>query len=120
MLATQHLEDSVDAFAAGEILHDLFIFMPLVVDAVLQAELFHSRQLFVGGRSAIHFYAEQAADLHGGSTNASSYGVDEDAGVRGGAALRSTAPSVPLRAGESGCPTRLLASCQPASTRDRR
>ncbi len=63
VFASEHLEDGVDAFAVGEVLHYVFIVMLLVVDGVLQAELLYAGEFFVGGRSAVHFHAKQVSDL---------------------------------------------------------
>ena len=84
VLSAEHFEDGVDAFAASEILHDFFIVVLLVVDAVLQAEFFYARKFFVGGGRAVHFDAEKLSDLNGRGAHASGDGVDEHAMIRSG------------------------------------
>ena len=79
VLAAEHFEDGVHAFAVREILHDFFIVVLLVVDGVLQAESFDARKLILGGRGPVHFDAEELADLDCGSADASGDGVNEDA-----------------------------------------
>src|SRR6266849_4121112 len=53
-----------------------------IVDAVFQAELAHSGQLIFGGRSSVHFDAENLSDLHGCSTDSAGDGVNQDARTR--------------------------------------
>src|SRR3979490_1865629 len=69
MLASQHFENRVDAFATRQILDGFHVIALLVVDAVLQAELAHAGKLLLGGRSSVHFDAENLSDLHGGGAN---------------------------------------------------
>ncbi len=62
--------------------------MLLVVDAMLQAELAHSGQLVVGGRSSVHFDPENLSDLHGGGADSAGDGVNQHART-GGALVRA-------------------------------
>ena len=86
MLAAEHFEHGVDTFPPGQILYDLFIFVALVVDSVLQAEFLHPFQLFIGGRGAIHLHSQQLSDLHRRCSNPSGDRVNQNPG--------STLPSV--------------------------
>ena len=81
VLAAQHFENRVDAFATREIFNCFGVIALLVVDAVLQAEFAHSGELVVGGRSAVHFDAENFSDLHGGGADSAGDGVNQDAGT---------------------------------------
>src|SRR4029077_4383278 len=89
VLAAEHFENRVDAFATREVSNSSGVIVLLVVDAVLQAELAHSGELLIGGRSPVHFDAENLSDLHSGGADSAGYGMNEDAGsgglvVRGG------------------------------------
>ena len=83
VLAAEHFENRVDAFAARQIFDRLDIIALLVVDAVLQAELAHSRQLVVGRRSSVHFDAENLSDFDGGGADSAGDGMNQDAGAGG-------------------------------------
>src|SRR5580658_326273 len=81
VLATQHFEDRVHAFTVGEVLHNFFVVVLFVVDAVLQAKVLYPRQFFVRRGGPIHFNAENAADLYCRGAHASSHGVNQHARV---------------------------------------
>src|ERR1019366_1008189 len=83
VLAAEHFENCVDAFAARELFDRFGIIALFVVDAVLQAELAHSGQLVVGRRGSVHFYAENFPDLHGGGADSAGNGMNQDAGPGG-------------------------------------
>src|ERR1039458_6609044 len=88
VLASEHFENRVDAFAAREVaarqISDRFdIIALLVVDAMLQAELAYAGQLVLGRRSSVHFDAENFSDLHGGGANSAGDGMNQDAGTGG-------------------------------------
>src|SRR6185437_6630757 len=79
MLAAQHLEDDIHAFAVGQITNGLFVVLAFVVDRMLEAESLNALQLFVRRRRAIHIKAQQFANLHRGGANASCNSMDEHA-----------------------------------------
>src|ERR1700676_1715115 len=81
VLASQHFEDRVDAFTAREFFNCIGVIALLVVDAVLQAKFAHSGELVFGGRSAVHFDAEDFPNLHGGGADSAGDGVNQDAGT---------------------------------------
>src|SRR5579863_3202566 len=84
MFAAEHFEYGVYALAVRAILHDLFVVVLIVVAAVLQSELFHVGELFVGRGRTVHLDAENLADLHCSRTHSPSDGMNQDA--------RSSAP----------------------------
>jgi len=79
VLAAQHFEDGIDAFAVSQLFDGFLIVALFVVDAVLQPEFAHPRQLFFRRRCSVHFDAENFANLYRGRPNASRNGVDQDA-----------------------------------------
>src|SRR5207245_9600794 len=83
VLPAEHFENRIDAFAAREILNCIGVIVLLVVDAMLQGELAHSGQVVVGGRSSIHFAAENLSDWHSGRTDSTGDGVNQDARTGG-------------------------------------
>src|SRR5208282_784649 len=81
VLAAEHFENRVNAFAARELFDRFGVIALLVVDAMLQAELAHARQLVFGGRSSIHFDAENLSDLNSGGADSASDGVNQNTGT---------------------------------------
>src|ERR1700737_3457032 len=88
MLASQHFENRVDAFATRHILDGFHVIALLVVDAMLQAKLAHAGELVVGGRGSVHFDAENLSDLHGGGADSTGDSMNQDAGT--GSVLEQT------------------------------
>ena len=78
VFAAQHFKNGVDAFAVGEIPDGFFVVILFVVDAMLQAEFRGAREFVVRRRSAVHFHAEQFADLHCCCAHAAGDGVNQD------------------------------------------
>ena len=63
VLASQHFEYCVHTLAVGYVFDRTLVVKALVIDAMLKAEFFHARQLFIGGGGAIHFHPKNFPDL---------------------------------------------------------
>src|SRR5207253_4725310 len=77
VLSAEHFEDDIYAFAVRHLLDSVFVIALLIIDAMLQSELFHARQLLVRRRCSIHLDAEQLSHLDSSRTDAASHGMDQ-------------------------------------------
>ncbi len=75
--AAEHLENGVDTFAVRQIFYGVDVILLLVVDAVLQAEFAYASEFIFRGRRAVHFDAENFADLDCGGADSASDGMNE-------------------------------------------
>ena len=80
VLAAEHFENRVHAFTVRDVFDRFEIVALLVVDAMLQAEFADAGELVFGGRSPVHFDAENFSDLHGGGADSAGNGMNQDAG----------------------------------------